>query len=74
MPLPNVISLPVRKAAELTGRSRQLLYAAIRNGHLKAYRPTSWAKDDGEMVVMVEDLESWLKANPVQAGVSDGAA
>ena len=67
MPLPNVISLPVERAADLTGRSRYTLYRAIKNGHLKAFKPSTNSRDvaTGKMLVMVDDLQAWLRANPV---------
>jgi hypothetical protein len=57
----------VAQAAKMCGRSTDTLYRAIRNGHLKAYRPWTHTKDvaPGAMIVMVDDLEGWLKANPV---------
>lgn len=73
MPLPGVISLHVTDAARMTGRSRQRIYEAIKNGKLKAYKPDFGQNRYGDMLIMVEDLEAWLRANPVDYGNSDVA-
>jgi excisionase family DNA binding protein len=56
-------SVTVGKAAALVGLSKPMLYAAIKEGSLKAWRP--WAR--GDLRINLDELDRW-------SGKSDSAA
>lgn len=56
------ISYPVRRAAEILGVSRYVVYESIRNGGLPFVR----LHPDGEMRILADDLHGWLARNRVE--------
>ena len=48
-------SVTVGKAAAIVGLSKPLLYAAIKEGSLKAWRP--WAR--GDLRINLDELNRW---------------
>jgi excisionase family DNA binding protein len=48
-------SVTVGRAAAIVGLSKPLLYAAIKEGSLKAWRP--WAR--GDLRINLDELERW---------------
>jgi excisionase family DNA binding protein len=55
-PSTNRISYKVIEAAKMVGLSRYLLYDAIRNLELPAYRPSP----RGDLVLLPDDLRAWV--------------
>lgn len=49
------LSVTVGEAAEMTGVSKDVLYAHIKNGDLPAARPSR------ALVIRLEDLDAWLE-------------
>jgi len=56
------ISYPVSEAAVAVGRSRYVLYDAIRRNELVAYQQS----EDSDYLVLAEDLRAWVTRMPAQ--------
>jgi hypothetical protein len=54
------IAYKVAKAATVVGMSRYLLYEAIRNQELRAFRP----KPRADLMNLAEDLREWVNRHP----------
>lgn len=54
------IAYKVAKAAAVVGMSRYLLYEAIRNQELRAFRP----KPRADLMILAEDLREWVTRHP----------
>jgi len=54
------ISYTIAEAAKLVGYSRYVLYDAIRNGELVAYRPNP----GGDLRVLADDVREWVTRFP----------
>jgi hypothetical protein len=54
------IAYKVAKAAAMVGMSRYLLYEAIRNQELRAFRPRPRA----DLMILPEDLREWVTRHP----------
>lgn len=59
------IAYKVAKAAALVGMSRYLLYEAIRNQELRAFRP----KPRADLMILAEDLREWVTRHPVDGRI-----
>jgi hypothetical protein len=56
------IAYPVLEAAQAIGRSRYVLYDAIRRKELPAYQQS----EDSDFLVLAEDLRAWVTRLPAQ--------
>lgn len=57
------IAYPVEEAARAVGRSRYVLYQAIRRQELTAYRQS----EDSDYLILAEDLRAWVTRLPVKS-------
>ena len=51
--------IKVREAAKLYGIGRNLLYDAIHNGELRAYKPNG-----RDFLLKVTEIEQWIESKP----------
>jgi excisionase family DNA binding protein len=63
------ISFSVPEAAQLVGLTPPVLYKAIKEGHLRFWRP--WSR--GDMRVSREHLEEWFNRERKDAGADHAA-
>jgi hypothetical protein len=56
------MAYPVVKAAEAVGRSRYVLYDAIRRKELPAYQQS----EDSDYLILADDLRAWVTRYPAQ--------
>ena len=64
------IAYPVSEAANVVGRSRYVLYDAIKRKELPAYQQS----ERSDYLVLVEDLRAWVTRFPARPDSAEGSS